>query len=253
MAKLTFGPTWTERVDEGGRPLPGPPPLPLSAQSRQGLLQALHARADADPRVLFEQRFDRGPWWVYLRFGEVAGRIECIGVEVMGNPDGKDQAPLTALAVRRLPVGRLVDRARREYRERLQAASGLDPSPGDWNPDTPQEERQPILDQLRAGIRARLPLVEREFASERKGRPSLYGPEHFARVVEVYLKTLSAGGNPTAEVARRFGVTRSAAAKWVARAREMGLLPPTTRGRAGAIPAPTPKGRRRAGGAKPNR
>ena len=135
MAKLTLGPEWFGRVDDEGQPLVGPPWLPLSPESRKELVLALSERAKADPRVLFQQKFEWRRWWVYLRFGQVAGRIECIGIEVMGNPDLKDQAPVTALALRGLPFGKLVDRARREYREGLQTASGIDPDGGSWSPE----------------------------------------------------------------------------------------------------------------------
>jgi hypothetical protein len=250
MAKLTPRTVWFERVDEKDGPLTAPPRLPLSAQSRKELVLALNERGKADPRVLFERRFDWSLWWVILRFGEVAGRIECIGMEVMGNPDRKDQAVITAVALRRLPFGKLVDRTRREHHEDLQVASGMDPDAGSWSPDVSEEERLRIVAQLRASIRERLDLAERDAATQRKGRPSLYGPEHYAQVAEVYITSWKAGGNPTAEVARHFETTNSSAAKWVARARTMGLLPPTTKGRARGLLLPTSKGRRKIRGGK---
>lgn len=59
-----------------------------------------------------------------------------------------------------------------------------------------------------------------------------YPPEHFADVARVYRSNVE-GGRPTLSVADAFGVGKSTAAKWVARARSLGYLAPTTKGRAG--------------------
>jgi hypothetical protein len=52
-------------------------------------------------------------------------------------------------------------------------------------------------------------------------------------VAEVYCSAWSRGQQPTRAVAKRFGVSVSAAGKLVYRARTAGLLPPTSRGVAG--------------------
>ena len=65
-----------------------------------------------------------------------------------------------------------------------------------------------------------------------RGRPPKYGPEHFEEVARVYRGAFARNRTPTRDVARHFDVTESAAAKWVTRCREMGLLPTTTRGKA---------------------
>lgn len=52
------------------------------------------------------------------------------------------------------------------------------------------------------------------------------------RVATVYGAAAEAGQPPTLAVARRFRVSKSAAANLVARARGAGLLPATSRGRA---------------------
>ena len=69
------------------------------------------------------------------------------------------------------------------------------------------------------------------------GRPPMYGPEHFAKVASIYREAYAAGKTPTRVVARRFKTTEAAAAKWVAKCRTIGLLPPTTRGKARAGPS----------------
>jgi hypothetical protein len=250
MAKLTRGPGWAIRTDDQGRPLTKPPRLPLTARSRGELVRAIGERSRADPRELFEQRVEWRRWWIYLRFGEIGGRIECIGVEVMGNPDLPDQAPVTALALRSLPFGKLVDRARRAYREALAAAAGEESEGAGWSPGLTPAEREEIARRVRDDVGHRLALAEQDAGANRTGRPSLYSPEHFARVAEVYTAAWRAGGNPTEEVARRFGTSRSAAAKWVARTRAMGLLLPTTKGKAGGLAPPARKGRRRVRGGR---
>lgn len=90
-----------------------------------------------------------------------------------------------------------------------------------------------------------IPARWREFARERlasikhaesarRGRPPLYGREHFERVAAVYNEALRSGAMPPlGAVARAWTVSESTAAKWVSRCRRtFGLLPPTTPGRA---------------------
>ena len=68
----------------------------------------------------------------------------------------------------------------------------------------------------------------------RRGGVPLYQPEHFASVAETYRAAFAAGSAaPTKAVAQAFSVSRSTAAKWVARAREMGLLGEGVAGRPG--------------------
>jgi hypothetical protein len=73
------------------------------------------------------------------------------------------------------------------------------------------------------------------------GRPPLYPPEHFAEVAQVYSQAYrSHSRNPTLTVSKEFQVSRSTAAKWVARARKLGFLHGTRQRVAGGVPsAPT--------------
>jgi transposase len=50
-------------------------------------------------------------------------------------------------------------------------------------------------------------------------------------VADIYRDALEHGEAPTSAVAAKFVVSKSAAAKWVAKCRKLGLLPPTTQGR----------------------
>lgn len=68
------------------------------------------------------------------------------------------------------------------------------------------------------------------------GRPPLYGPEHFARVADVYSTAYrNRSRNPTLTVSKEFQVSRSTAAKWVARARTLGFLKKTRKRVAGGV------------------
>ncbi|MDP9949159.1 MULTISPECIES: hypothetical protein [Streptomyces] len=62
--------------------------------------------------------------------------------------------------------------------------------------------------------------------------------EHLEKVVEVYRKADAEGVPPTRAVQQIFATTHSTAAKWVAKAREEGLLGPSPGSRGGEIPSP---------------
>ena len=69
----------------------------------------------------------------------------------------------------------------------------------------------------------------------RRARKDSHGPEHFAEVAQVYRDALACQvPSPTRQIALRFNVSRSTAAKWVSEARRRGLLGPTRQGVAGA-------------------
>lgn len=144
-----------------------------------------------------------GPWLLRASFAvDDDGRLVPVGLEVWGvdPPQPRSRwatwarrrlpgpsAPLTAVAVR-VPLTRLADEVR--------AAAGR-------------------LEGSAEGLEA---VVK---ALGRPGRPRLYDDAHYKAVADVYRAAASA---PTATVARTFGVTRSAAAKWVRKARRAGLL-----------------------------
>jgi hypothetical protein len=151
---------------------------------------------------------------VEVRFAEVEGRLICIGLEV-GPPvyaesfiDAVDE-DLDELksAEIRYPLRELVDRALE--------------SPVLVFPGVPDEE-------LYITLRHMSTLVERTVTEKKgPGRKPVYGSDHFEEVARIYNEHWQKGGRaPTKAVADRFRVSKSAAAKWVARAREMGLLAP---------------------------
>jgi transposase len=150
---------------------------------------------------------------------------------------------VTASLLRELPAGRLIADAKRTeaYTARTWAAS---------------KERDPELRQAArvAGIEAatvrywksRRDKARRQLSAiekSRGGRPRLYDADHFAEVAQVYL---AGGDTPTIAVAAHFYLSRSAAAKQVARARKLGLLAETTKGKPSGLP-PQRSSRRRQG------
>jgi hypothetical protein len=157
------------------------------------------------------------------RFAEVNGRLVCIGLEIgphvidfpdkgetFVNVQDDDLRPLTASEMR-LPLRSLIDLAL-EHAVMVRAGSG----------DFTADERAfaADLDVLKAA---------QSEPRKRTGRPPIYPPEHFAEVARVYSEHLADGGRtPTKAVQEHFApVSKSAAAKWVARARERGLLEST--------------------------
>ena len=180
---------------------------------------------------------------VVLRFAWVDGRAECVAMEVgadLGDPDAPEPKPLTATNLRSILLGKLREQAARSYRETvIEAAEAR----GFLNTDPSTADDERALAALRQWGR-----VERSVASAkprrgRTGRPVERGPEHLAQVAEIYRKAFRAGERPTKVVAERWKVSRTTAAKWVARAREAGMLGATTQRRAGGVPIEDRPGR----------
>jgi hypothetical protein len=142
-------------------------------------------------------------WKVTIRLREVEGRMEPVEFTVEGKK-------LDAQGLRGIPFARLVDRLRREY------AKGL-------------------RDMAKGGKY----LGSSEAVSAKtvaRARRALRSVPPFEEVAQVYSTAYQAGLPATRAVADRWGVSRTAAAKWVARTREKGLLPATVRGQAKARP-----------------
>jgi hypothetical protein len=86
--------------------------------------------------------------------------------------------------------------------------------------------------------RRQLPAWQRK--TDSRGR---YPDGHLERVAEEYAKAVHEGGakaTPTKAVAERFGISRSAAAKQIRRARDKGLIGETENRKAGGV-APAAK------------
>lgn len=158
---------------------------------------------------------DTGPYLLRLTFAVIDERPEVVGIEMWGQepptadrhtqweavaaPDGPLRITSTAI---RLPLDRLAA----EAFENLGIHVPLEPRPLAKGP------------------------------SSEVGRPPEYGDDHWRLVAGIYSAALRRGGHPTTTVAQHFKVSKSAAAKWVARCRAMELLPPATKGRAAGSP-----------------
>lgn len=158
----------------------------------------------------------RGAWqdptgrmWTYtLIFRLVKGRVECSRL-LLEAPEG---GSISAALLRGFPLGHAMEKSRRTNETTAR-----------WAAEAVPGRREEQLAQARLWHEAR---------AGRSG-PKGYGAEHFAEVATIYQREALLGTKPTLAVAEHFVVSKSAAAKWVARARVMGLLPPARKGKAG--------------------
>lgn len=203
--------------------------------------------ADPQETVLLWPDAEAGPWLVKVWWRAQHGVPTPVGLSLTSwmDPDvavaqklprATDDVALPRLdgqLVRALPVGQLLDRARAQLRDELRATlAGA-------------TEQLEVLDQRRlpahrAVAEARLESWTEQTSdlrgalkSGRRGRD--LGDEHYREVARVYARALQEGRRPTKAVQEFYTVEKSTAAKKVARARERGFLPMTTRGRVGPV------------------
>jgi hypothetical protein len=181
---------------------------------------------------------DGRDWLVQVQLAIVDGRAECVGLDLRSyRQDGvrlerftHDDFPekgeaagvVTASLLRAFPVGRLIAEAKQTAR--ILAEQDAEPPP------VPDELREL---ERRAGVEGgadywrafRAIQAHERLPALRGGRPPIYDLEEVAKV---YLR---GGATPTRAVAEHFHISRSAAAKQVARARETGFLDKTTQGK----------------------
>ncbi len=181
---------------------------------------------------------NEGPWTLRLTFGIVRDRPAIVAVEVYAaDPEAiraampkrwpglalppLGEAPITSTGIRIPLAEKLAEYVTtREVRDRLISKAPTLPKP------------------IREQAAKRLRTLERSKPEPRgPGRPPQYGDEHFEKVAAIYTAALRLGDPPTLAVAEDFVVSKSTAAKWIARAREKGLLPETAQGKAAAWPA----------------
>ncbi len=198
-----------------------------------------------------KQRFvaEWAEWRVELSFEKSRGRAELTGLNItpLVHPDRDEEPPiLTATRLRSLPLGQLINEWR-AFRRRInrEAVSIGAVSVGQKRADLKRgrpvksatkqlsaDETIAFLDQL-AGVTDDNP--------PRPGRPTYWTRERLAGVARIYRAAWEDGQNPTVAVyahgQRRDATYRtnsmSMATKAVALARRRGLLPKTSRGRAG--------------------
>ena len=134
----------------------------------------------------------------------VDGVAECLAVRTIGYP-------VTASALRSVPLGRLV---REAVIRASRPASEVPKLQTMWQSvEEAQRQRQPIVEEL-----------ERQTRNPRDR--ARITDELLARVAQVYRNEL-AGGRPTAEVAKQLDYSRASAGRLVMEARRRGFLPPT--------------------------
>lgn len=160
------------------------------------------------PTVSVERQWpssQRAKWTVTLEFGFVAGRVQCIGFSVRSTLVSESFTPAL---LRKIPIRKLIDEVLDNPTRELVQLAGLPPF-------------NLLTDLASAGLEAlRRP---KSRAKAERGRPVVYGSEHYARVAEIYRASSRA---PTQTVADEFDVNRTTAANWVRRCRQLGLLNP---------------------------
>lgn len=184
------------------------------------------------------------PWTVRITYALIDGKPAVGAVEVYAvDPDAIRAAdphwphldhrpptaqPITSIGLR-LPLGTMLSAyiaRRRRTADIVAAAPSFPPN-------------------LRRSARKVLRQINSAAPERPRGRPPLYGREHYEDVAATYLDALASGRPTTQAVAARFGVSDSAASKWVATARHTwGLLPRTSKGRSAGWPASQRKERK---------
>jgi hypothetical protein len=184
----------------------------------------------------------RGPWRVTIWWRTQHGEAVPVGFALRPWRENefaqlKWDVPLAAAdlefpeigsqLVKGLPVGHLVEASRRKLIAELERTEEDPPA------DLPEGFRQ-VLRDIRRDLLAATEKERHALKQSRRGRD--LGPDHYREVARVYAQAVREGRPPTDAVATHFSVSKSAAAKQVARARgRYGYLPPTTRGRVGHL------------------
>jgi hypothetical protein len=157
-------------------------------------------------------------WHVWMKWDVVDGRAEVVELRVRAI--GKPRA-ITASVLRDIR-GEVFEAERARVVERL--GWKVFPMPGSTAEDAEraQQHKRAQRDVFTAPRPRKL--------TGRKG-DTLSADEGLRAVAEEYQRAYAAGEAPTKAVARAFKLSRSGAAKRVARARERGFLPKTEQGR----------------------
>jgi hypothetical protein len=152
-----------------------------------------------------------GPWQIRLDYDVIRGRIECTGFHIVGLLPSQ---ALTSDVLRRVPLARL---AEEDAQVRLGQAQEL------------MEDAERTGNRKKAN-RARYLSNNLPSAGRRGRKPD--PDSHYKEIADLYLQAVGEGiRHPTKQVAALRHVEYRTAATWVYRARERGLLPPTTPGK----------------------
>jgi hypothetical protein len=154
----------------------------------------------------------RGPWSITLEFGLVGSRNELIRLEIAAI-DPRN-GPLTTSVLRQLPLASLAADVRKKHK----AAT------------------EDLVDLFGGNLSARdVAEMRRLWEDPHRRGPKGHPPEQYRDVALVYADAYRAGDNPRVAVMNHFEVAKDTAAKWVQRARELGFLGQTVKGRAGGV------------------
>jgi hypothetical protein len=159
---------------------------------------------------------DGDQWRLLLRWKRVDGRIECGGFEfdsTRGSAEDHEIPPgfrgkpkaVTTTILRDLPISTIIEDTKRSQADFLDWWARMDPGRRD------QLEQR--ADELRE-------------ASRSKGRPPVYGPDHWKIVSALAIHADEQGLTPSRHVANNYPgkkVSVSTASKWIRKARALGF------------------------------
>lgn len=154
---------------------------------------------------------DKGPWLVGLKWALIDNKVQCVHFEMFSTDN---DLPVTGTVLRTVPIAAVIETALRQKTAMLEAIAA--------------SARLP--DEIKERARKRL----KQLHKPRKGGRRALSPQHWEEVASTYTTAHRARENPTKAVAEELNISYSAAAKKVAKCRQLGLLPPTTRGKANA-------------------
>ena len=154
-----------------------------------------------------------GPWKLEIELGAVSGRVECVGLEVkpLRRPSSE---PLTVTTIREMPLHSLMQEQRLESSDDFLKLVGIE-----------LPAKVGSLGDAGLGILG----IERP---RQAGRPEV-ALDDIEKAAKVYLAAPTA---PRKAVAKELGIGESTAAKWIQRARKLGLISPTTPGKRSGRP-----------------
>ncbi len=169
-----------------------------------------------------------GSWIVTFTWQERGDRVDAVGIDMHAVDPAS--ARITAVLLRRVPVGQLLELARAQ---RFDEAGGHDVE-GMAAVDGLEQVAEQVADE--AGV----------WRVRRPGRKPQYDEAHYQEVARVYDEELRSGKHrpaPVLAVLQAFsgtagdGPSLDTAQRWVDEARRRRFLPPTTQGRARGNPA----------------
>lgn len=175
-----------------------------------------------------------GPWCLELHWDFIDGRWALSGLSIRSCLSSTKQSEALALARGRFdqegqagtaPPGHPRELTSRELRS-LRLADIVQREQTRW--------QRLLVDG--GGPTISSPAREPADAHAGPGRPQLYGEDHYAEVARVYADAYrNQSRNPTMKVAKDYQISRSTAAKWVAKARALGFLDSTEERVAGGV------------------